>query len=227
MYSDDVMDYLRSPKTLDLIAENNFPAVFINALQSIRGELVRIFDEATIDFLPHLRMIFSQMYKGVKGNTLDLSEYKNIKLVASSAFSDCSYETIILPESVIRMYDSAFANCNCKYIDISKTKDSFLPFYAFAEALDLQEVRLPDSLRVINNFCFRNCEKLKEINLPKSIEQISSDVFYKCYELAEIKYEGTVADWHKVEKYDAYDTHWDVSHIKVICTNGSTYFLGD
>lgn len=227
MYSDDVMDYLRSPKTLDLIAENNFQAVFINSLDSIRGEIVRIFDEATIDFLPHLNMIFSGMYKGVKGNTLDLSEYKNIKLIASSAFSGCSYETIILPESVYDIHSGAFADCNCKYIDISKTKVPVLSFSAFDEALDLQEVRLPDSLKIISSYCFRNCEKLKEINLPKSIEQIKSDAFYKCYELADIGYDGTRADWEKVIVDDNFSSHWDVSHIKVVCNDGLTYFVED
>lgn len=86
-----------------------------------------------------------------------------------------------------------------------------------------------DGLQVIDYECFRNCEELKEINLPKTITRIRRNVFYRCDQLSEIKYEGTVADWKKVEKDDAYDTEsvWDLRDIKVVCTDGSTYFLGD
>ena len=91
-------------------------------------------------------------------------------------------------------------------IDISKTKVSMLPASVFKKSIYLTKVILCDGLKVIDYECFRNCEELKEINLPKTIARIGRNVFYRCDQLSEIKYEGTLADWKKVEKDDAYDT---------------------
>ena len=173
--------------------------------------------------------LFSKARSGVGKNTLDLSQYKNLETIAGFAFRDCDYEAIILPESVKVISHNAFADCRCTYIDISKTKVSILPAFAFEKSIYLTKVILCDGLQVIDYECFRNCEELKEINLPKTITRIRRNVFYRCDQLSEIKYEGTVADWKKVEKDDAYDTEsvWDLRDIKVVCTDGSTYFLGD
>ena len=227
MLEKDVIDYFQETWVSPAVNSNKFEAIFLNAPVKIRSELVTIFNEANIDFLSSMRMIYSDMFRGIGENTLDLSRYKNIEVIASSAFCDCAYEAIILPESVKHIYHDAFADCGCTYVDISKTKVSMLPASAFEESIYLEKVTLCDGMQVIGYDCFRNCEKLKEITLPKTIEKLDRNVFYKCYQLSEIKYEGTLADWHRVEKYDAYDTDWDVSHIKVVCTDGSTYFLGD
>lgn len=227
MLEKDVIDYLQKPKVFQAVNSNEFEIVFLNAPGKIRNELVNIFNESNIDFLSSMHMIYPDMFRGIGEHTLDLSRYKNIEAIASSAFWDCEYEAIILPESVNRIYPSAFSHCGCTYVDISKTKVNMLPDSVFEGSIHLEKVILCDGLQVISSDCFRNCGKLKEITLPKTIEKLESNVFYKCYPLSEIKYEGTVADWHKVEKGDAYYTGWDVGHIKVVCRDGSTYFLED
>lgn len=229
MLKNDIIDYFQKPEVVQAINSNNFEDVFLRAPVKTRGELVNIFNEANIDFLSSLRIIYPGTFSGVGKNTLDLSQYKNPEIIAAFAFRDCDYETIILPESVKVISHKAFADCRCTYIDISKTKLSVLPASVFEDSIYLEKVILCDGLQFIGYDCFRNCEKLKEIKLPKTIARIERNVFYRCDQLSEIKYEGTVADWKKVEKDDAYDTEsvWDLRDLKVICTDGSTYFLGD
>lgn len=227
MFEKDIIDYLQKPEVIQAIHSNNFEDVFLKAPVEIRSELVNMLNKANINFLSSLRTIYPDTFNGVGKNTLDLSQYKNIETIAASAFRDSEYEAIILPESVKVISHKAFADCRCTYIDISKTKVSVLPASVFEDSIYLEKVILCDGLQVIRYQCFRNCEKLKEINLPKTIKELGRKVFYGCYQLSEIKYEGTVADWKKVEKDDAYDTEsiWDLRDLKVVCTDGSTYFL--
>ncbi len=77
------------------------------------------------------------------------------------AFLDNPFvETIIIPNSVIRIGPSSFRG-----------------------AVNLSKIEIPDSVTRIDSGVFRDCRSLKEINLPESITYLGSSVFYGCEKL--------------------------------------------
>ena len=94
---------------------------------------------------------------------------KTYKVVAigDHAFNERSYkrselESIIIPNSVIRIGQSAFYCCG-----------------------GLLSIDLPNSLEIIDNNAFAECLNLKSIEIPNSVKQIGSWAFHNCYMLQE------------------------------------------
>ena len=67
-----------------------------------------------------------------------------------------------------------------------------LSFAAFDGVTHLSKVVLPDSIKVIDGYAFRNCKKLKEINLPYGLTEINASAFYNCVSLQTITIPNTV-----------------------------------
>lgn len=71
-------------------------------------------------------------------------------------------KTLIIGEGITEIGECAFAG---KF----NSKDSFI---------NLETVVLPESLKVIDEAAFYNCEKLSKINLPEGLEYIYYEAFY-------------------------------------------------
>ncbi len=56
----------------------------------------------------------------------------------------------------------------------------------------LVDVSLPDGLRRIDSYAFRECRKLQNINLPESLEYIGNGAFASCYSLQNVYIPSTV-----------------------------------
>lgn len=52
--------------------------------------------------------------------------------------------------------------------------------------MQFQQIVLPSTLRLIDNYCFQNCSLLEEINIPASVYSIGSQVFDNCCSLIKI-----------------------------------------
>ena len=61
---------------------------------------------------------------------------------------------------------------------------------AFGDCNDLIEIKLPSSLKFIGSGAFHNCKNLKEIIIPMSVKQIASGAFSKSG-LKEIIFKGS------------------------------------
>ena len=72
-------------------------------------------------------------------------------------------ETVIIPEYVEVIHDSAFARSQ-----------------------NLTSVEIPDSVKEIRDFAFAVCPNLKEITLPQSVK-LGKNVFYDCSALETVK----------------------------------------
>lgn len=80
---------------------------------------------------------------------------KPVKVIAEEALENSDgVKKIIVPDSVIKIEDSAFIECR-----------------------ELIEVRLPDSLTTIPESCFRMCYKLETVNIPSSLKKIGNVAF--------------------------------------------------
>lgn len=137
---------------------------------------------------------------------LDLSDIKDktgnnitITEIGESAFSRSDIEKIILPNSLVKIDNLAFANCkNLKTIisedeKLSAETNNKLPDsikqmgeYCFWNCLNLEQVQLPNSLKEISEGCFLNCRSLLEISIPDSVVEIGKNAFYDNLSLNEI-----------------------------------------
>ncbi|MBR5240274.1 MAG: leucine-rich repeat domain-containing protein [Clostridia bacterium] len=67
-----------------------------------------------------------------------------------------------------------------------------IPHFAFKECVNLETVRLPDTLETIGLSAFRDCLNLQEISLPEGLTQIDYWAFSCCNSLKEITIPGTI-----------------------------------
>lgn len=57
---------------------------------------------------------------------------------------------------------------------------------AFAGAVNLTSITIPDSVKYIGSFAFMWCTSLSTINIPNSVIFLGENVFYSCYDLTSI-----------------------------------------
>ena len=82
----------------------------------------------------------------------------------------------------------------------------------------IKEFTIPNNIKNINAYAFKENWTLEKITIPKSVEAIDRDAFTDCENLKEIIYLGTVEDWGGVgeEPYTFYNIGTDIIH----CTDG-------
>ena len=68
---------------------------------------------------------------------------------------------VIIPDTVTRIGDSAFAGCQ------------------------FWEVKIPESVKTIGDGAFMGCKKLTDINIPQSVTSIGSGGIFFCYDALE------------------------------------------
>ncbi|MDR3293962.1 MAG: leucine-rich repeat protein [Clostridiales bacterium] len=87
------------------------------------------------------------------------SDYNGEKLISidKCAFLGSRLEEIILPETITRIGESAFKNCE-----------------------SLQTIIIPDAVTKIADETFRHCTELRQITLPKGLTEIGAYAFSYC-----------------------------------------------
>lgn len=83
------------------------------------------------------------------------------KVLAADTFYDCSFKSVILPDSLRIIGDGAFYSCH-----------------------NLTSVNLPDGLVSIGDSAFSYCPNLPSVTLPNSLQSIGDAAFAYCHTLA-------------------------------------------
>ena len=125
----------------------------------------------------------------------DTYEGAPVKAIADYAFYDKNITSVIIPEGVTEIGNSAFWSCNdLTDIDIPSTvvtiKDG-----AFSLCNSLKTIVLPDGMEEISD-SFSYCSNLKSVTFPKNLKSIAEGAFESCGTL--LKRENGVAyvnDW--------------------------------
>ena len=112
--------------------------------------------------------------------TVTFAEGSQLKSIGVSAFSGTisahpRFTEIQIPDSVETIGTSAFHNCQ-----------------------DLESITLPASLKTIESSTFSDCRNLSEIRLPTSLKAIQSYVFDGCSSLETVFYDGSLAQWSRI-----------------------------
>lgn len=66
--------------------------------------------------------------------------------------------------------------------------------YAFEAAWDVTSIVLPDTIQIINEQAFADCEMLSEINIPDSVTTIGRGAFSNCMNLTELTIPANITE---------------------------------
>ncbi len=104
---------------------------------------------------------------------------KNVTYIGNDAFNRTEIEAVLIPDTVIGLYNGAFYGC--KQLQTVILSDNLISIGkdAFCECSSLTEIELPDSLEKIEGYAFYCCTALKTITVPGNTDYISTFAFAK------------------------------------------------
>ena len=129
--------------------------------------------------------------------SLDLSDLTDIEDIVYGSFKKCSaLYGIILPESLVRICEEAFAECR-----------------------SLNYVHCSGSLRIIEDKAFSNCINLEQCTFPNELENIGNNIFENCSSLKKINSDNFEIDCGFVFSNDTLFSHYKDLRINSVTTS--------
>ena len=148
---------------------------------------------------------------------------EGIVKIGKRAFADCTGLTgLVLPDSVRTIGDRAFINCS-SITELDLVGINSLGEYVFAGCKSLHTVHI-DIYGWLRG-TFRGCSALKNVTIEQgNLSGIHEATFTGCDELEEITFNGTKAEWLKIEVRE----YWTTNRMPVKCTDATVdeSFLG-
>ena len=146
----------------------------------------------------------------------------SVKSIEADAFSDCNkLENVYLGNGLETIGNYAFQSCiNLKSIHIPNSvtgigsgafQYSGLTYIEFPAELkyvnpkicrscrQLEYAVIPTKVETIGDKAFEHCDNMTEVYLPLSLKTIGENAFTKCGNLTYVIYEGTAAQFEKIE----------------------------
>lgn len=119
----------------------------------------------------------------------DISSYQvkeGCRLIRKEAFIDKKLSSIILPDGLTHIGDSAFGRC--KNLFSINFPDGLIHIgdKAFYRCENLYSITLPNGLMQIGEYAFLCCESLSSITLPNGLKNIGNSAFQGCKNLSSI-----------------------------------------
>ena len=110
---------------------------------------------------------------------------QSVIYIGESAFGHMGINEIKLNEEITEIGKSAFSWSNIKRMELP---DSVVKLgeSAFEYCESLEYIKLSESLQEIEEKAFNNCKKLNHVYIPKGVKIIKKDAFYFCENLTEI-----------------------------------------
>lgn len=106
--------------------------------------------------------------------------------IDDNTFEGCSAEKIVVPDSVEKIGESAFADCKKLKEIILSDNLTELGCQAFSGCTSLTSINVPEGVTDLDYDTFCGCTKLKSVDLPYSLETIYESVFSGCTSLESI-----------------------------------------
>ena len=112
--------------------------------------------------------------------------------IDDEVFSDCPYESVSLPDSVVSLGNSLFENS--KALEKVKLPSDLteLPPYLFSGCSALTKVTMPKTVTAFSEGLFKNCSSLKDIPFRAGITSLPESVFEGCSSIKSLVIPPTV-----------------------------------
>jgi hypothetical protein len=108
--------------------------------------------------------------------------------IKQSAFKECTLlENIIVPDSVVSIGGALFYGCTNLINVILSDNISYIYDETFRECINLRIIHLPKALKAIYPLAFNLCSSLVDLILPDLVELINDGAFSGCTSLTNIK----------------------------------------
>lgn len=122
---------------------------------------------------------------------LDLSGL-TIEQLPESALFDCwQIETVLLPQSLKYIRDSAFRGCGIRQIALPDGLEEISGGYNFRNCDFLTSLSIPDGVKRLDTQVCYSCDKLHSVKLPQYLEYLGSEAFHYC-DLYDVNIPGTL-----------------------------------
>ena len=164
---------VRLPSKLKRIGEKSFQSCY--NLQTVRttnefgGDSLKVIGNAAFAMCGRLRSLPFYLY--------------NVEVIEPCAFVSC--DSLTLSVSFPRLDsigEEAFRNSGIKGIELGD-RVTRIPARCFLKCEKLTKVKLPASLKTIEEYAFNQCYELSNILLPLQLETIGNNAFYGCRKL--------------------------------------------
>lgn len=157
--------------------------------------------------------------------------------IALYAFERCENLTqITIPETVTYIDSSAFKYAKINRVDITSLSawcqmeacgilygnySTSQKYNLYLNGELITNLTIPKGVTKIGDSVFQGVQSITEVTIPKSVTTIDYSAFTGCINLTKINYEGTKAEWNKIEKMRGY-LSWDdhTGEYIIYCTDG-------
>ena len=133
------------------------------------------------------KIVVPEEIDGVKVTTIGYMKKLMDNANGGIAFADPYVEKIVLPNTIVKIGQDAFAGCsNLKSINIPDSVTS-IGAHAFHSCSSLKSIEIPDSVTTdIGERTFLGCSSLENIRLPNTIREFGYYAFSGCKSLKKI-----------------------------------------
>ena len=177
------------PETNLLLSESNLPTAKANVPSPVAvGDEITSGDYTYIVNEDGTASIVR--YSGTDENLVipsTLDEYTVTGIGFSSFASKNTITSVIVPDSVIDIGETAFYNCdNLTSVTFLSTNIRSMGNRIFSNCDNLTSVILPGNLQSIPHQMFYYCKKLESITIPESVTKIEYEAFAGCLNLSSL-----------------------------------------
>ena len=109
-----------------------------------------------------------------------------VKEICNNAFADTDIKSVIIPDSITKIGDSAFADCERLRTVTMGSGVTSIGFRAFSHCELLKNVTLPESLISVGESAFSYCSRLKTVTLGNNVVSIGDRAFAQCTRLTSV-----------------------------------------
>ena len=138
-----------------------------------------------------------------KGKAKKVVIPSSVTSIGERAFAWCSSLTsITIPASVTSIGDWTFCGCSSLTSITIPSSVTSIGERAFYECSSLTSITIPSSVTSIGRWAFDECSSLTSITIPDSVTSIGEWAFSNCPSIKTVHYQGSEAQWKKIQIYD-------------------------
>ena len=137
---------------------------------------------------PNYTLYKGDVYKKDKSEILIAMDKKSTKFqlvksvikIGPKAFALCSFENVVIPETVTEIGEAAFQECQAlKTVEIPGSV-KIIQSNAFSRSETLETVVIKEGVCELSEDSFFGCDNLKSLTIPETLTKISKGAFYGC-----------------------------------------------